>query len=162
MDDDQKDAAIIEASALLVTLVFIILSFYGSVYYQLVIYYLQRCTVNQTECRQIAPFLTPFTTNMATLEPLTYVVGLFFMVAASAAAIRLLWARSSWSLAGLRAVEVIFFVAGIVSLAGMFFLRFALDIEHAALTGLILGVIILLLVLARRGKRWRSLEPQSM
>ena len=34
MDDDQKDVAIIEASALLVTLIFIILSIYSSNYAQ--------------------------------------------------------------------------------------------------------------------------------
>jgi hypothetical protein len=54
MDDDQKDVAIIEASALLVTLIFIILSIYSS-----------------------------NSALVTILEPFTYAVGFFFVVAAS-------------------------------------------------------------------------------
>jgi hypothetical protein len=46
MDDKRKDVAIIEASALLATLVFIILSFYMSYYAQWYGMWQRRCTVN--------------------------------------------------------------------------------------------------------------------
>ena len=50
MDDNQKDVAIIEASALLVTLIFIILSFYSSNYAMYYTTWQQRCTLNPQEC----------------------------------------------------------------------------------------------------------------
>jgi hypothetical protein len=113
MDDDQKDVAIIEASALLVTLIFIILSIYSS-----------------------------NSVLVTILEPFTYAVGFFFVVAASAAAIRLLMTWSAWALAGLRIIEFLFFWVGLLLLAVVFFFRAPRDVDGFVVLALVtLGMI---------------------
>lgn len=104
MDDDQKDVAIIEASALLVTLVFIILSLYLSYYTQWYAMWQHGCPSN-APCVW-PPYMAEMSALVGTLEPFTYAVGFFFVVAASAATIHLLKVGSAWRLAAVRIVEL--------------------------------------------------------
>jgi hypothetical protein len=139
MDDDQKDVAIIEASALLVTLIFIILSFYSSNY---ALYYTMLCSSNPKGCVW-PPWLTALSALVTILEPFTYAVGFFFVVAASAAAIRLLMTSSAWALAGLRIIEFLFFCMGLFLLAVVFFFRAPKDIDGLVVLALVtLGMIV--------------------
>lgn len=158
MDDDQKDVAIIEASALLVTLIFIVLSFYSSNY---ALYYTmlqQECSSNPKGCVW-PPWLAALSAQVGTLEPYTYSVGFFFVVAALAATIRLFKMASPWALAGLRNIEFAFFFMGLFSLAVVFFSKAPRDVNAFAL----LAVITLLLIgmplaYAYYRRQWR-VEP---
>jgi hypothetical protein len=116
MDDHQKDIAIIEASALLVTLIFIILSFYSSNY---ALYYTMLCSSNPKGCVW-PPWLTSLSALVTILEPYTYLIGFFFVVAAFAATLHLFEIGSGWLLAGLQKVEFLFFAMGLILLAIMF------------------------------------------
>lgn len=159
MDDKQVDVAIIEASALLATLIFLILSFYGSMYSQLLVYYLQQCAVSQQQCTSLAPVVTPFSTIMANLTPFAYYIGFFFVAAASVATIHLFATGRAWVLAGLQIMEFAFFLFGLYSLALMFFFNAPRDASGGALLAVIaLGVIVLSLVIAYRRGQWRSEE----
>jgi hypothetical protein len=131
MDDKQKDVAIIEASALLVTLIFIILSFYTSSYALYYTTWQTRCTLNPQECTW-PPWLAAFSALVGTLEPYTYAVGFFFVVAAFTATLRLFEIGRGWLLAGLQKVEFLFFGMGLVLLAIMFFAKAPRDVYTLA------------------------------
>jgi len=159
MDDKQKDVAIIEASAFLVTLVFIILSFYSSNYAQYYTMWQQRCTSNPQECTW-PPWLAALSALVGTLEPYTYAVGFFFIMAASAATIRLFVTWSAWVLAGLQIIEFAFFLSGLYSLALMFFFKAPRDVNGFVVLALItLGAIVVPLLYAYHNRQWRSLKP---
>lgn len=119
MDDNQKDVAIIEASALLVTLIFVILSFYSS---NLAQYYSMLCSSNPNGCVR-PPWLTNLSDFVTTLTYFTYAVGFFFVVAAVAATVRLFLSDSAWQKAGLQIIEFWFFLLGLIFLAAVFFSR---------------------------------------
>lgn len=158
MDDDQKDVAIIEASALLVTLIFIVLSFYSSNYAMYYTTWQQRCTLNPQECTW-PPWMAALSATVGTLEPYTYSVGFFFVVAASAATIRLFSMASAWVLAGLRIIESAFFFMGLMCLAVMFFSKAPRDVGAFAMLAVItLGMIVVPLLYACYRRQWR-VEP---
>jgi hypothetical protein len=140
VDDNAKDVAIIEASALLVTLIFIILSFYISNYTQFFTTWEQQCTLNPQQCTW-PPWLGALSAQVGTLELFTYYIGFFFVVAASAATIRLLLPWSAWALAGLRIIEFLFFWGGLLLLAFVFFSRVPQDVRFVVLSVITLAMI---------------------
>jgi hypothetical protein len=146
MDDEHVDVAIIEASALLITLIFIILSFYSANYAMYYTTWQQRCTSNPQECAW-PPWLAALSAQVGTLEPHTYAVGFFFVVAAMAATVRLFMTDSTWQKAGLQVIELSFFLMGLVALAYVFFFR--------ALRGVYtLGFIVLVTLGMIAGPLW--------
>ena len=155
VDDNAKDVAIIEASALLVTLIFIVLSFYSSNY---ALYYTMLCSSNPKGCVW-PPWLAALSAQVTTLEPYTYSVGFFFVVAALAATIRLFKMASPWALAGLRNIEFAFFFMGLFSLAVVFFSKAPRDVNAFALLAVItLFLIGVPLAYAYYRRQWR-VEP---
>jgi hypothetical protein len=146
MDDDQKDVAIIEASALLVTLIFIVLSFYSSNYTQFYTTWQQQCALNPQQCAW-PPWLGALSAQVGGLEFLAYLVGFFFVVAALAATMRLFMTDRDWVWAGLRTVESAFFGMGLFGLAFVFFFRALKDLYT-------LGVLIIITLAVIGGALW--------
>lgn len=151
MDDKQVDVAIIEASALLMTLIFIILSLYMSYYAQWYAIWQQGCSSNP-QCTW-PPYMATMSRLVGTLEPYTYLVGFFFMVSASAAAIRLFSGKREWMSAGLRPIELVFFLAGIFFLAVFFFANTQTNVNGRVVIALLTIVLIAVpLLIAYRGR----------
>lgn len=104
MNDDQKDVAIIQASGLLLTLIFLILPIRSSDY-----------------------------TLVTTLDMrYMYAVGFFFLVAASAATMHLFLEGNALGLEGLQNMEFIFFMMGLIGLAIPFFVSARRDVYTSA------------------------------
>jgi len=159
MDDDQKDVAIIEASALLVTLIFIILSLHMSYYAQWYAIWRQVCSADPQSCTW-PPDMAAMSALVGTLEPYSYLVGFFFVMAAFAATIRLFSMVSPGLLAGLRFAELAFFLSGLIALAVVFFARAPKDVYTLGLLILVsLCITVVSLRYARHHKQWRTLEP---
>ena len=132
--DDEKDIAIIEASAVLATLVFIVLSLYMSYYTQW--YAMWHTSVPPTR----SVFGLPIWQRWLPLWGLGTIhlcCGFFFVMAASAATIHLFRVGSAWRLAAVRNLEIAFFMSGLGKLAVMFFFRAPKDVN---------GFVILVLV----------------
>ena len=102
----------------------------------------QQCSSNLKGCVW-PPWLTALSAQVGTLELFTYYIGFFFVVAASAATIRLLLPWSAWALAGLRIIEFLFFCMGLFLLAVVFFFRAPKDIDGLVVLALVtLGMIV--------------------
>lgn len=117
MTDKDKDLAIIETSALLVTLIFLILSFYGSVYAQ---YYVM---VQEQKIPEFPAFLISLASFYTMLERFSYLIGFLFTVAALAATLSVFRTGPAWMLRGLRNAEFVFFAFGLALLGCMFLLN---------------------------------------
>lgn len=114
MAEKDKDVAIIEASALLVTLVFVVLTFYTTFYGQ---YYAMFQQQNPSKVNEV---LVAFALLMTANEGFFYLVGVFFLAAALTATLHLFDIGPNWFLMGLGYVELTLFACGLLVLAGTF------------------------------------------
>jgi hypothetical protein len=79
---------------------------------------------------------------VGSLEPYSYVVGFFFVTAASAATFHL-FIVEGWPSVGLRIIEVLFFWMGLFSLAVMFFFNAPRDMKGLVVIALVtIGLIV--------------------
>jgi glucan phosphoethanolaminetransferase (alkaline phosphatase superfamily) len=140
MDDDRKDVAIIEASALLVTLIFIILSLHLSYYAQWYAIWQQGCSSNP-QCTW-PTYMATMSAFVGSLEPYAYLVGFFFVVSASAATIRLFSRGTEWVSKGLRPIELVFFLMGLFFLAVMFFANAQTNVNGLVAIALLTLVLV--------------------
>jgi hypothetical protein len=114
MAEKDKDVVIIEASALLVTLIFIVLTFYTTFYGQ---YYAMFQQQNPSKLTEV---MIAFASLITAYEQWFYLVGVFFLAAALTATLHLFDVGPDWFLRGLSYVELTLFAAGLWTLGATF------------------------------------------